>query len=82
MPLLDHFHPPLLGARHWESFHARWAGALADRLNQDWLPKGYFAEIQVHVGGRIEVDVGAFEVESIGRGRTLNGKIPRLRWRP
>ena len=61
MPLLDHFHPPLLGARHWESFHARWAGALADSLNLDWLPKGYFAEIQAHVGGRIEVDIGTFD---------------------
>ncbi len=28
MPLLDHFHPPLLGTRHWESFHALWAGVL------------------------------------------------------
>ena len=61
MPLLDHFHPPLFGSRHWESFHARWAGALADSLNLHWLPKGYFAEIQSHVGGRVEVDIGTFE---------------------
>jgi hypothetical protein len=26
MPLLDHFRPPLSGSRHWESFHAAWAG--------------------------------------------------------
>src|SRR5262249_25124662 len=32
MPLLDHFHPPLLGQRHWEGFHGRWAAALADGL--------------------------------------------------
>jgi len=60
MPLLDHFRPPLSDSRHWESFQARWAGTLADRLDQDWLPSGYFAEVQVHVGGRIEVDVAAF----------------------
>ena len=31
MPLLDHFHPPLSERRHWEAFHSRWAGAIADR---------------------------------------------------
>ena len=72
MPLLDHFHPPLFGTRHWESFHARWASALADRLDQDLLPQGYFAEVQVHVGGRIEVDIGAFDLDPsarVDRGR-------------
>jgi len=64
MPLLDHFHPPLLGLRHWESFHALWAGGLVERLNTTLLPTDYFAEIQVHVGGRIEVDVGTFHHES------------------
>ena len=29
MPLLDHFHAPLAPHRHWESFHANWAGAKA-----------------------------------------------------
>jgi hypothetical protein len=32
MPLLDHFHPPLLGRRHWEGFYSRWAAAIADAL--------------------------------------------------
>jgi hypothetical protein len=59
MPLLDHFHPPLLGRRHWEGFHNRWAAALADRLN-DNLPSEYFAEFQVKLGTRIEVDVATF----------------------
>ncbi len=67
MPLLDHFHPPSLGTRHWESFHARRASALADQLDRVLLPRGYFAEIQVHVGGRIEVDVGAFDDDSAVR---------------
>ena len=47
MPLLDHFHPPLSLERHWESFHAAWAGSLADALNRR-LPGGYFAEEQAH----------------------------------
>jgi hypothetical protein len=52
--------------RHWESFHARWAAAIADVLNDELLPTEYFAEVQVHVGGRVEVDVGSFADESAG----------------
>ncbi|MDA0836477.1 MAG: DUF4058 family protein [Planctomycetota bacterium] len=61
MPLLDHFHPPLSERRHWESFHARWASSISDALNGDLLPAEYFAEAQVHVGSRVEVDVATFE---------------------
>ncbi len=66
MQLLDHFHPPLSTVRHWESFHARWAAAMADVLNDALLPGEYFAEVQVHVGSRVEVDVGTFEYASTG----------------
>jgi hypothetical protein len=59
MPLLDHFHPPLQGRRHWEAFHGWWASAIAGRLNER-LPEEYFAEFQVTVGTRIEVDVATF----------------------
>jgi hypothetical protein len=60
MPLLDHFHPPLLGQRRWESFHSFWATAIAMNLNTR-LPKYYFAEVQVTIGPRIEVDVATLE---------------------
>jgi hypothetical protein len=50
MPLLDHFHPPLKNQRHWENFHARWVGAIADALNA-CLPERYVAEIQDTVSG-------------------------------
>jgi hypothetical protein len=60
MPLLDHFHPPLLGQRHWEAFHGWWAAALAGSLNEDLLPPQYFAEFQVTLGTRVEVDVATF----------------------
>lgn len=62
MPLLDHFHPPLYPARRWESFHAQWAATIAERLNGS-LPADYFAEIQSHVGSRVEVDVGTFHAD-------------------
>jgi hypothetical protein len=59
MPLLDHFNPPLHPSRHWESFHSQWASEIANRLNQELLPPEYFAEMQVHIGSRVEVDVAA-----------------------
>lgn len=87
MPLLDHFHPPLSSTRHWESFHARWASAIADALNHDLLPAGYFAEEQVHVGSRVEIDVATFEHEAhrapgaaSGGGGTAT--LPAKPWSP
>ncbi len=65
MPLRDHFHPPLSELRHWESFHSRWASAIADYLDGQVLPEGYFAEVQVHVGNRVEVDIATFEEDSL-----------------
>jgi hypothetical protein len=61
MPLLDHFHPPLSEARHWESFHAAWANEIMATLNQEVLPPGYFAETQVHFGSRVEIDVASLQ---------------------
>src|SRR5206468_8236235 len=55
--------PPLEGRRHWESFHGKWASVMSDVLNLTLLPPGYFAETQIHVGSRVEVDVAAFEEE-------------------
>ncbi len=60
MPLLDPFHPPLSEERHWESFHAAWAGSLADDLNRR-LPEGYFAEEHTHAGAGVEVAVPTWE---------------------
>ena len=58
MPLLDHFHPPLLGQRHWEGLHGWWAAAMSDALNEH-LPEEYFAEFQTALGTRIEMDVAS-----------------------
>ena len=64
MPLLDHFHFPVerragLGNRFRPSGQWRWWR----RLNRIILPPGYYAETQMHIGGRVEVDVGSFEQE-------------------
>ncbi|MFO0926532.1 MAG: DUF4058 family protein [Gemmataceae bacterium] len=73
MPLLDHFHPPLTPARTWESFHALWAAAMVEQLNRTLLPPGYFAETQVHVGSRVEVDVASFETGGTNAPSHPNG---------
>src|SRR4051812_46863899 len=57
MPLLDHFHPPVSERRSWEGFHGLWAAALVEKLNRDVLGEEYFADMQVHVGSQVEVDV-------------------------
>ena len=84
VPLLDHFRPPLSDMRHWESFHARWASAIADALNANLLPAGYYAEEQVHVGGRVEIDVATFD-RAEPRPPAGNGgiaTIPAQTWAP
>jgi hypothetical protein len=60
VPLLDHFHEPLDPRADWQSFHNRWANAIADLLDQV-LPRRYFARVQANLGRHIEADVAEFE---------------------
>ena len=62
MPLLDHFHPPLHGPRRWEGFHHAWATFIAQQLNQDTLPPGYYAESEISVGPELEIDVATMRL--------------------
>jgi hypothetical protein len=82
MPLLDHFHPPLSQQRHWESFHANWAGAIADALNETLLPEGYFAEEQTHLGARVEIDVATFQEPAGTPGAGTTATLPARVWSP
>lgn len=63
MPLVDHFHPPISRVQSWESFHSRWAGTLADALNEQLPDPRYLVEVQVTVGARIEADVLEWKLE-------------------
>jgi hypothetical protein len=81
MPLRDHFHPPLSSVRHWEGLHTRWAASIADALNNGLLPEGYFAEPQLHVGSRVEIDVPTFDerkssAANVGAGGTATLAAP------
>jgi len=61
MPLLDHFRPPLRGPRRWEGFHHAWAANIAQHLNREVLPEGFFAESEISLGPTLEIDVASFE---------------------
>src|SRR5437667_7801954 len=61
MPLLDHFHPPVSERRTWEGFHSLWAAALVEKLNRDILADEYFADMQVHIGSQVEVDIATLD---------------------
>jgi hypothetical protein len=83
MPLRDHFHPPLAGQRRWESFHAAWATEIMRTLNRSVLPSGCFAEAQVHVGSRVEIDVAAFTGEtspSSGPSEVKGSGVAAVTW--
>jgi hypothetical protein len=87
MPLLDHFRPPLRGERRWKSFHSMWAGAIANQLNRDLLPPRYFAEVEVDVTSRVEVDVGTVDLEydraaPVAAAEGQNGGTATLTARP
>ena len=71
MPLHDHFRPPLAPRRHWESFHVNWAGAMADALNADGLPDGFYAEETAHAGPRVEIDLATYADPSAGGGAAV-----------
>src|ERR1022692_4508241 len=61
MPLLDHFHPPLIEERHWESMHSAWANAIVMQLNDSVLPADFFAELHIKIGVPVEIDVATLE---------------------
>jgi uncharacterized protein DUF4058 len=65
MPLLDHFHPPLHGPRHWEGFLHAWATFISQQLNRD-LPPDYFAESEIGIGPEFQVDVATKELTRTG----------------
>ena len=71
--LLDHFRPPLYPRRGWESLHAYWASELGGWLNANVLPRRYFAEVQMHVGSRFDLDVGTFEWEDEESSEAIEG---------
>ncbi|HEV3023505.1 MAG TPA: DUF4058 family protein [Pirellulales bacterium] len=69
MPLLDHFRPPVSERRSWEGFHGLWAAALVEKLNRDILADEFFADMQVHIGSPVEVNIATLEETHSVRGQ-------------
>lgn len=79
MPLLDHFHSPLIDRRPWQGFHATWAANTAYHLNSGLLPGEYYAMPQLHVPGGVEVDVATFrDSDAAGGVATYSPPLPTL----
>src|ERR1700747_2011065 len=81
MPLLDHFHPPVSQRRSWEGFHGLWAAALVEKLNRDVLGEEFFADMQVHIGSQVEVDVASLS-ELREEGGAGNAATLTRAWTP
>lgn len=72
MPLYDHFHGRL-GRRPWQSFHGRWANAIADDLNRR-LPKRFVADGPMYLGRSVAADVVEYESSNgSGHGAAEDG---------
>ena len=81
MPLLDHFHPPLVTEDSWESFHTYWAVCLGDYLNR-LLPRRYRALVQTHLGSQVEADVAEFEQAGATLGNGSAGGVALKTYAP
>lgn len=78
MPLLDHFHPPVDEDIQWNTFHAVWAGSLADQLTAI-VPADYRVREHFKLGGGLEVDVAT--TRGAGGGNAAAGEW-RSTWQP
>jgi hypothetical protein len=82
MPILDHFHPPLYPSHSWESFHMRWAAAIADSLD-GLLPRRYFAEVHTHLGTQVSADVAEFQqTTEAAQAEEFGGGVAVQAWAP
>lgn len=73
MPLQDHFRPPINQRRSWEGFYGLWVAALVEKLNRDILAAEFFADMQVHVGSQVEVDIATLEESRKTGERSTSG---------
>src|SRR5262245_21118550 len=74
MPLLDHFHMPMMEELAWSALHSSWASDIARARNRTWLPRRFRASEQTHVGPRIGIDVVTLErFTPPGGSATTNG---------
>ena len=69
MPLRDHFHSPVDDKHRWDSLHGGWPMMICLQLESQLTPD-FVALPTVHLGGSVEIDIGAFENDSPGETPT------------
>ena len=74
MPLRDHFRYPLDDQHRWDSLHGGWPMKICEYLVSQ-MPPEFVALPTVHLGGSVEIDIGAFEDVAPDRA-------PRRDWHP
>ncbi|MFO0927570.1 MAG: DUF4058 family protein [Gemmataceae bacterium] len=72
MPLRDHFHPPFAKTSIWESLHAGWPMVIVQHLIKK-LPPRYVANLRVHVGAAMEIDIGTQDTQTNGAPPSVSG---------
>lgn len=78
MPLLDHFHPPVIHRIQWNTFHSAWATRLADRLGEV-IPAEFLAHENLKLGGGVEIAVATTRDPPVKNGTDT----PKLSdWQP
>lgn len=60
MPLLDHFHPPLLDDPPWTSLYTLWVANVVRWLNRTLPASGFRAFANVRLGPHVEADVAEY----------------------
>lgn len=78
MPLLDHFRPPVNRDIQWNTFHALWAGTIADRLTQS-VPDEFVVREYFKLGGGLEIDIAAMHDRPPARG---SDTVKQSDWQP
>lgn len=78
MPLLDHFRPPVSDDIQWSTFHAVWAGSIADHLTRA-VPADFQVREHLKLGGGLEIDVATVRTPPGANGAA--GRPPAT-WQP
>jgi Protein of unknown function (DUF4058) len=72
MSLRDHFRSPVNDRHRWDALHGGWPMKIVEHLGPK-LPKQFVAGPQIHLGGSVEIDVGAYERDDSNGSAWQNG---------
>jgi hypothetical protein len=78
MPLLDHFHSPVLDELPWVSFYSFWVTRLAGRLNTSLPRAEYRAFANIHLAPQVAADVAEFDLSDAHQAFERNGAVATL----